>query len=101
MGAMMLLSYSLLFNGSANFFQAISLPHTPGLTQTILNLLGVPLVALLVPLALFLLMVITSVLYQWVAFICSAIGSCICARPNEAASAAAVLSGPGSAAVVR
>ena len=53
------------------------------------GLLGVPLVALLVPLALFLLMVITSVLYQWVAFICSAIGSCICARPNEAASAAA------------
>lgn len=33
-----------LLNGSANFFQAISLPHTPGLTQTILNLLGVPLV---------------------------------------------------------
>lgn len=36
-----------LLNGSANFFQAISLPHTPGLTQTILNLLGVPLVLLM------------------------------------------------------
>ena len=34
-------------NGSANFFMAISLPHTPGLTQTLLNLLGVPLVLIL------------------------------------------------------
>ena len=36
-----------LLNGSANFFMAISLPHTPGLTQTLLNLLGVPLVLIL------------------------------------------------------
>ena len=33
-----------LMNGSGNFFMAISQPHTPGLSQTLLNLLGVPLV---------------------------------------------------------
>jgi drug/metabolite transporter (DMT)-like permease len=33
-----------LMNGSANFCMAIAQPHTPGLTQTILLLLGVPLV---------------------------------------------------------
>ena len=33
-----------LFNGSGNFLMAISQPHTPGLTQTLLNLLGIPLV---------------------------------------------------------
>ena len=33
-----------LFNGSGNFLMAISQPHTAGLTQTLLNLLGIPLV---------------------------------------------------------
>ena len=33
-----------LFNGTGNFFMAISQPHTAGLTQTLLNLLGIPLV---------------------------------------------------------
>ena len=37
-----------LLNGSANFFQAISQPHTPGLSQTLLPLLGIPLVLSLV-----------------------------------------------------
>ena len=36
-----------LFNGSGNFLMAIAQPHTPGLTQTLLNLLGIPLVLLL------------------------------------------------------
>lgn len=33
-----------LFNGSGNFLMAISQPHTPGLTQSLLMLFGVPLV---------------------------------------------------------
>lgn len=33
-----------LMNGSGNFFMAISQPHTPGLSQTLLMLLGIPLV---------------------------------------------------------
>jgi hypothetical protein len=37
-----------LLNGSANFLQAISQPHTPGLSQTLLPLLGIPLVLVLV-----------------------------------------------------
>jgi len=36
-----------LFNGSANFLMAISQPHTPGLTQTLLYNLGIPLVMVL------------------------------------------------------
>ncbi len=36
-----------LFNGTGNFLMAISQPHTPGLTQTLLNLLGIPLVLIL------------------------------------------------------
>eukprot|EP00658_Telonema_sp_P-2_P061470 TRINITY_DN50172_c0_g1_i2.p1 TRINITY_DN50172_c0_g1~~TRINITY_DN50172_c0_g1_i2.p1 ORF type:complete len:389 (+),score=81.02 TRINITY_DN50172_c0_g1_i2:39-1205(+) len=35
------------FNGTANFFQAIAQPHTPGLTQTLLSLLNIPLVVLI------------------------------------------------------
>jgi len=33
-----------LMNGSGNFFMAISQPHTPGLSQTLLSMLGIPLV---------------------------------------------------------
>ncbi len=33
-----------LFNGSGNFLMAIAQPHTPGLTQSLLMLLGIPLV---------------------------------------------------------
>ena len=33
-----------IMNGSANFLMAISQPHTPGLSQTLLSLLGIPLV---------------------------------------------------------
>ena len=33
-----------LMNGSANFFMAVSQPHTPGLSQTLLSLLVIPLV---------------------------------------------------------
>ena len=36
-----------LMNGSANFCTAISQPHTPGLSQTLLSLLVIPLVLLL------------------------------------------------------
>jgi drug/metabolite transporter (DMT)-like permease len=36
-----------LLNGSGNFFTAISQPHTPGLSQTLLGLLNIPLVLLL------------------------------------------------------
>lgn len=36
-----------LMNGGANFFMAISQPHTPGLSQTLLLQLGVPLVLVL------------------------------------------------------
>jgi drug/metabolite transporter (DMT)-like permease len=36
-----------LMNGSANFCMAIAQPHTPGLTQTLLLLLGIPLVLVL------------------------------------------------------
>lgn len=35
-----------LMNGSANFCMAVAQPHTPGLSQTLLLLLGVPLVLL-------------------------------------------------------
>lgn len=36
-----------MMNGSANFCMAIAQPHTPGLTQTLLLLLGIPLVLVL------------------------------------------------------
>ena len=36
-----------VLNGSANFCQAIAQPHTPGLVQTLLQLLGIPLVLFL------------------------------------------------------
>ena len=36
-----------LFNGTGNTAQALGLPHTPGLTQSLLNLLNLPLVLLL------------------------------------------------------
>ena len=36
-----------LFNGAGNFCMALAQPHTSGLTQTLLNLLGIPLVLLL------------------------------------------------------
>ena len=36
-----------LFNGSGNFLMAIAQPHTPGLTQSLLTLLGIPLVMIL------------------------------------------------------
>ena len=36
-----------LFNGSGNFLMAIAQPHTPGLTQALLGLLGIPLVMIL------------------------------------------------------
>ena len=36
-----------LFNGSGNFCMAIAQPHTPGLTQSLLFLLGIPLVLLI------------------------------------------------------
>lgn len=36
-----------LLNGSGNFFMAIGQPHTPGLTQTLLSQLNIPLVMLL------------------------------------------------------
>lgn len=36
-----------LFNGTGNFLQAISQPHTSGLTQSVLSQLGIPLVLLL------------------------------------------------------
>ena len=36
-----------LFNGSGNFCMALAQPHTSGLTQTLLNLLGIPLVMVL------------------------------------------------------
>ena len=36
-----------LMNGGANFCMAIAQPHTPGLTQTLLLLLGIPLVLVL------------------------------------------------------
>jgi len=36
-----------LFNGSGNFCMAIGQPHTPGLTQSLLMTLGIPLVMLL------------------------------------------------------
>ena len=41
-----------LMNGGANFCMAIAQPHTPGLSQTLLLLLGIPLVLLLSWLAL-------------------------------------------------
>jgi len=61
-----------LMNGSANFCMAVSQPHTPGLSQTLLLLLGVPLVLAL----------------SWIA---------LGRRPSKTAAVAAVLIVAGSA----
>jgi len=86
-----------LFNGTGNFLMAISQPHTPGLTQTLLNLLGIPLV--LVMSSIFLGKVSSKT--EWLGALCIVIGTCVSGmriilQPADAGSSSTIVAYFGS-----
>jgi len=62
-----------MMNGTANFCMAIAQPHTPGLTQTLLNLLGIPLVLFMS--AIFLNKKSTTI--EWLGALLIVVGTCV------------------------